>query len=91
MKILTHLDKWCDEAFSCKERELVNMFVNNNSHQTEPSSGTEPTFRDKHVLNVKHSQMQSSEVTAFSFRLILYNKIAKLVLYKVIIASECAI
>ena len=64
MKILTHLDKWCDEAFSCKERELVNMFVNNISHQTEPSSGTEPTFRDKHVLNVKHSQMQSSEVTA---------------------------
>ena len=40
------------------------MSVNNNSHQTEPSSGTEPTFRDKHVLNVKHSQMQSSEVTA---------------------------
>lgn len=64
MKILTHLDKWCDEAFSCKERELVNMSVNNNSHQTEPSLGTEPKFRDKHVLNVKHSQMQSSEVTA---------------------------
>lgn len=37
LKILTHLDKWCDEAFSSKDREVVNMSVNNNSHQIEPS------------------------------------------------------